>query len=340
MFRTHIDWKKITSVGKTIILDNPDLDPKATDIEWRVTDAPGGATWYPPAKNAKIQSFTPNSSGVYYINVSYSAKGTRCSCDFIIDVDISDCNTSICPGSTTFSLGDSTKMDIQGIDPGATQIYWQVLNSPGGETWSPSGHNAITELFTPYIIDVYNMQVSYNLNGLTCICDFDLDVQLKPAQFRIELTWNGSGDVDLHLNSPSMKDPMTEKWETKQDCYFWNRKKSWGASLDVDNTKENGPENIVLKQDTAPTGKYYIGAANFEDADGRVATIKIYCGSNNPTVYKSRALKPADFRVVGSIDPDTCNIKCQDFGEGTDVHFYGKGKLLYRTYCDFWYCYY
>ena len=168
---------KFTSVGKTIILDLPDMDSKTSAIEWVVSKAPGGSTWYPPSQNAKIQSFTPDSTGIYFINVSYSAKRTRCSCDFMIVVDLPYCNTNICPGSTTISLGESTTLDIQGVAPDATQIYWHTVSSPGGATWNPPAQNAITETFTPSEEGTYNLQVSYVVDGNTCSCDFIVNVE-------------------------------------------------------------------------------------------------------------------------------------------------------------------
>ena len=222
-----------------------------------------------------------------------------------------NCNRDICPTSRNVYAGDTITMDIEGIDSKASNISWVVTNSPGGEVWDPQGQNAITENFTPYIIGTYNMQVSYDLSGNICICDFDTKVTLKPDEFRIELTWDGAGDVDLHLNSPAMTDPMTEDWETLQDCFFYNENTSWGASLDVDNQDGFGPENIVLDNDLAGGGGggYHIGVANFDDADDRIATVKIYCGVGNPPiVYNSEPFEEDTFWVVGTINSNDCNF--------------------------------
>ena len=297
------------AVGEEASLDIAGVNPDATNISWTILSGPGNGTWNTPRHNSITEGFTPDSPGTYNMQVSYDLYGQTCSCEFKIYVESVPCDENICPASTNMYAGDNITLDIQGVDPGVTNINWQLFNPYSGEIWSPSGQNAISELFTPYIIGVYNMQVNYNVYGQTCICDFNLDVQLKPSQFRIELTWDGKGDIDLHLNHPSMTDPMTEKWETSKDCFYANRKTNWGASLDVDNIKKNGPENIMLDSSIGPTGKYHIGIKNFIAADGRVATVKLYCGSNKPTVYKSRPLQSNDFWILGSINPDTCNIK-------------------------------
>jgi hypothetical protein len=58
-----------------------------------------------------------------------------------------------------------------------------------------------------------------------------------------ELTWDGPGDLDLHLYLPGM------------EHIFWkNRKSAVGAFLDFDNQVSDGPEHIVM--DTAIPGQY------------------------------------------------------------------------------------
>ena len=48
---------------------------------------------------------------------------------------------------------------------------------------------------------------------------------------------------------------------------------------------------------------------NFSGGTGRVATVKIYCGSTGaPGIYDSRAFQDGEFFVVGTIDSDTCNF--------------------------------
>jgi hypothetical protein len=63
------------------------------------------------------------------------------------------------------------------------------------------------------------------------------------------LQWNTAGtDVDLHLVGPN-----------GEDCYFYNKKPSWGGVLDIDDVNGFGPEHItipVLKQ----TGTYTLYA--------------------------------------------------------------------------------
>jgi uncharacterized protein YfaP (DUF2135 family) len=71
------------------------------------------------------------------------------------------------------------------------------------------------------------------------------------------MQWNTDGtDVDLHLTGPN-----------GVDCYYSNKKPSWGGMLDIDDTNGFGPEHItipVLKQ----TGVYKL-YVHYYDPKGR-----------------------------------------------------------------------
>ena len=86
--------------------------------------------------------------------------------------------------------------------------------------------------------------------------------------------------------------------------------KRWRSPREIGNNVDSfGPENIVLDKDVAPSGGYHIGVLNFSGAVGRVATVKIYCGSTGaPGIYNSHPLQNSEFWVVGTIDSDTCNF--------------------------------
>jgi hypothetical protein len=75
----------------------------------------------------------------------------------------------------------------------------------------------------------------------------------------------------------------TSPWfSTPNDCYYGDRTPAWGASLDFDNTSQNGPENISL--DTPVVGQSYtIAVHNYSAGAGRTATVNIFCGSTTST---------------------------------------------------------
>ena len=91
--------------------------------------------------------------------------------------------------------------------------------------------------------------------------------------FRVTLTWDGNGDVDLHTWDPNL-----------EHSSFGNRAIPTG-SLDVDNTVANGPENFTCT--TLTPGRYEIGVDAFAGSGGRSATVKvsIIAGPNQGQVY-------------------------------------------------------
>jgi uncharacterized protein YfaP (DUF2135 family) len=52
-----------------------------------------------------------------------------------------------------------------------------------------------------------------------------------------ELTWEGPGDIDLHLYLPN-----------GEHCYYQQKKTTSGAWLDIDNTVRDGPEHIIMEK--------------------------------------------------------------------------------------------
>jgi len=77
--------------------------------------------------------------------------------------------------------------------------------------------------------------------------------------FTATLTWNGSGDVDLHIEEPD------------RTHVFWSNKQGNSGRLDVDNTFANGPEHYFASCNPVELqeGVYRFGINNFAGADGR-----------------------------------------------------------------------
>jgi uncharacterized protein YfaP (DUF2135 family) len=76
-----------------------------------------------------------------------------------------------------------------------------------------------------------------------------VNAQIPPTDIWSALTWDGTGDIDLHLVLPDA-----------QDCYF-RRPSVGGATLDFDNTVGDGPEHIVMEK--ATPGKYQVGVVYY-----------------------------------------------------------------------------
>lgn len=83
--------------------------------------------------------------------------------------------------------------------------------------------------------------------------------------FNVMLTWDGLGDVDLHVVEPSGNKVM------------FSNPIGGSGYLDIDNTYANGPEHYFASCDATKlqTGAYRVGLANYSRADGRVATLQV-----------------------------------------------------------------
>ena len=209
-------------------------------------------------------------------------------CDGLVDEGCG--GTIMCPGDRTVPAGQAVTLTV--TSSGITSFSWRVVSAPTGgaatATWGPSPPTAASESFTPFIVGDYVIEVSgTDAGGRVVTCQFH--VTALPHGLRVQLRWDGTGDVDLHVH-----DQVTSPWfGTPDDCYYGDRTPPWGASLDFDNTSANGPENVSL--DTPVIGNTYtIAVHNYARAAGRLATIDVFCGSTTSTVptrtFTSRAL--------------------------------------------------
>lgn len=202
-----------------------------------------------------------------------------------------NCGGSItCPGDRTMEAGDTIALSVTG--QGLHGYAWSITDAPvGGASsaiWTPSPPTGASVRFRPIIVGQYTIRVSgQDLQGQSHACTFKVNAQSHGL--RIELTWDGTGDVDLHLHNAN----STPWFGNSDDCYYRHKTPTWGAWLDVDNVNANGPENIRI-DNPALNHDYTVAIHNYARAAGRRATVKVYCGTtegNVPTAtYVSQQL--------------------------------------------------
>ncbi|MEW5855117.1 MAG: MopE-related protein [Myxococcota bacterium] len=208
-----------------------------------------------------------------------------------------------CPGNQTVPAGDTVTLSAPGV--GVSNQQWTITNGPvGGASsaqWNPDPPTGSTVTFRPIIVGVYTVTVTATDGGGNPVsCSFQ--VTAEAHGLRIELAWDGSGDVDIHLHNNS-----SAPWFGGDDCYYENcitppntpsyasaaGPMPWGAGLDVDNVVTDGPENVRLDNPVL-NSPYTIGIHNYANAAGRVATVKVFCGDGagvTPTqVFTSQPL--------------------------------------------------
>jgi uncharacterized protein YfaP (DUF2135 family) len=109
--------------------------------------------------------------------------------------------------------------------------------------------------------------------------------------FTVTLTWDGPGDVDLHVFEPD-----------GSQVSYWNSQGSSGY-LDVDNTVADGPEHYFASCDTSrlQVGTYRVAVANYELAEGRRAAVQVassrdgVLGTKSITLGQATGDQPAYF---------------------------------------------
>jgi len=207
-----------------------------------------------------------------------------------------------CPPPVTTQAGVPVTLTAMGLAVGAniTGYTWALTSFPiGGQgtpnQWTPNPPRAITEQFLPFIVGTYDIQVTMTDDvGRMASCTTQVIAEGEGLQ--VTMTWDGSGDVDLHLHN----DVTTNPWFGNDDCYYSNTTPTWNGAfpvatgpnpeLDFDNTSANGPENTrILVPAVGQT--YTVAAHNYSSAAGRLVTIDIYCGGTLPqATYVSRPL--------------------------------------------------
>ncbi|MFO0653289.1 MAG: MopE-related protein [Polyangiales bacterium] len=234
------------------------------------------------------------------------------------DVDEACAGTITCPADASMFAGDARAFTVTtgGVLRGLT---WAITSAPaGGDTsarWTPSPAASATETFAPLIVGDYRVQVA-GVDGLGVTRSCAFTVRAASRGIRVELTWNGTGDLDLHMHNN-----VSGAWfDGVNDCHYANMTPAWGAAQDVDSVSANGPENIRLN---APvTGQTYtVGVHNYARGAGRTATVKVYCGASSTTPAAVLVSVPLAGTAAGNCTANT-------FWKVADVSLRADGTCL------------
>jgi hypothetical protein len=121
------------------------------------------------------------------------------------------------------------------------------------------------------LLEIYineRLQVSGRVFGHISAALNDLKappIQAASGFFTATLTWNGSGDADLHV------------LEASGAHVFFHSPVGYSGYLDIDNRSGFGPEHYYASCDESflGVGEYLVAIANYEAADGREATVQV-----------------------------------------------------------------
>ena len=169
------------------------------------------------------------------------------------------------------------------------------------------GRNVASEVFNPGVVGTYTVHVVVTDSaGASASCD--THVTAMSHGIRVELLWDGPGDVDLHVHNGVTTSPW---FTTPNDCYYANPDATWGAVLDLDSIDGPGPELTHI--DTPVSGMTYTMAAHAYSmtSAGRTATMRVYCG---------RTTTPAIVRTSHPfVAPSSGNSSANDFWRAASI---------------------
>lgn len=230
-------------------------------------------------------TFTPDRAGPYRVRFTATDEdGLTASCD----VDVIALETppdAICPEVVETRPLVPTDVVGSGVDDGAIVSYrWEtVALAPGSTARMPMPANRAATVFTPDIAGEYRLRLTVrDDSGHEASCETRVRA-IATEGLRVEMFWDTVSDMDLHLLQPG-----DGQWRTEDSCYYANCLRGgpdWGVrgvdeddpSLDIDNTREFGPENINVE--LPENGIFRVGVHAFSN-NARAVTVRVYCGGS------------------------------------------------------------
>lgn len=206
-----------------------------------------------------------HSQGNLFVNAAYNYAITKTSTNSVKVVHIA-------PASPLLN-GEYVLADLDLVINGLRLVgsVPSVTDTIPGYLYRPAGINGSKDILGHGLLEIYiNQSLDISSRVRTYINEALNTLRAPAAQaetgfFTATLTWNGSGDVDLHTYEPSGRH------------VFYAANQGSSGYLDVDNVTANGPEHYYASCDSnvLEAGNYQIAVANYNQADGRTATVQI-----------------------------------------------------------------
>lgn len=186
------------------------------------------------------------------------------------DVSVSNCTscptiTITTPASNTSLQADSLAAEgISGTTTvtGATCARWKIIseNLEASEGVMNVVNGAFGPLKLPQFPGVNRVRIEVDGPASTVVsCEITMKANPETAvAMRAMLSWDSSGDMDLHMVKPGGTYAGFGDGSNSNDCHYANCRGSikWGTgsvNLDVDNVTAYGPENIRVSKLEAGT---------------------------------------------------------------------------------------
>ncbi|MBX7116797.1 MAG: putative metal-binding motif-containing protein [Myxococcaceae bacterium] len=241
-----------------------------------------------------------------------------------------DCDGQIdeglrCPHPPVVTCGPEQEADANTIarvtgsasdpDGDAVTCQWSVVSRPDTATGEfGTAQSCDGSEYPADIVGRHQLRLTAtDSTGRSASCETAVIVQ-PVGDLWIELTWDRANDVDLHLQHPSVGDPVASShWAQpagNNDCYWNNKSPEWDTpelddnpSLDRDDEFNVGPENIRINTPTVKQS-YRVGVHWFKTRQGSpvTATVRVYCAQTLVSEQKHTMGSVGEMWFVGSVE--------------------------------------
>ncbi len=214
--------------------------------------------------------YVAHSQGNLFVNEAYRYTTTKVDAESVKVVHIA-------PASPIVN-GPHTLANLDLVINGLRLVGNVVENTDDipGYLFRPAGVNGGKDILGHGLIEIYINQGLDIANRVKTHINDALNTLVAPTAtasqgfFTAQLTWDGTGDVDLHVYEPN------------GSHVYYSDSNGDSGYLDVDNTTSYGPEHYFAscESDKLQVGTYKVSVANYSDAEGRRATVQIDSSQN------------------------------------------------------------
>lgn len=274
-----VDWFEAAAIQQlTTLLGNPPTQVNYAEHRTRLDNR---------ILEGKKILLVAHSQGNLFVNAAYNYLIPKVSPESVKVVHIAPASPSLNGNHVLADLD----LVINGLRPfGSVASITDIIP---GYLLRPAGSNGKKDALGHGLIEIYINQYLNISQSVRSYIDEALGtlvappIQASTGFFSATLTWNGSGDVDLHTYEPS-----------SLHVYYASPQGNSGY-LDFDNTVANGPEHYYAScnSDILQLGSYQIAVANYNRADGRTATVQIASWADGVLGTKSVTLGGATFDI-------------------------------------------
>lgn len=275
ILKGFVDWYQASVIRNlTTLLGNPPTSVNYLEHRARIENL---------ILEGKKILFVAHSQGNLFANAAYNYALSKAGAESVKLVHIA-------PASPTLN-GNHTLADLDLVINGL-RLFGSVASITDfipGYLLRPAGANGKKDALGHGLLEIYINQALTTSSRVKSHINDAFNVLVAPQTnatsgfFSATLTWNGSGDVDLHTFEPS------------GSHVYYAASRGTSGYLDVDNTVANGPEHYYASCDSSvlQTGTYRIAVANYSRADGRTATVQVASWSDGVLGTKSVTLGTA-----------------------------------------------